>query len=88
MMSSFCLGDVAKQTGLILHYNNPRECFVISPYSESVPDILKLADTPKWVGTHMNLTVDRPQLEIIPITAKLMENKALEEGKEYEFFSN
>ena len=79
------LGDIAKPVGLVLNHNNPRECFVIFPNSESVPDILKLADTPKWVGTHMNLTVDRPRVEIIPIIAKLLEDKALEEGEEYEF---
>ena len=50
-----------------------------------MPDILKLADTSKWVGTHMSLTVDRPGVEIIPIIAKLLEDKALEEGEEYEF---
>ena len=33
----------------------------------------------------MNLTVDRPRLEIIPIIAKLLEDKALEERGEYEF---
>ena len=74
--------------GLVLNHNNPSECFVIFPNSESVPDILKLADTPKWVGTHMNLTVDKPRVEIIPIIAKLLEDKALEEGEEYEFNSN
>ena len=58
--------------------------FFIFPNSESVPNILKLADTPKWVGTHMNLTVDRPRVEIIPIIANLLEDKALEEGEEYE----
>ena len=51
-------GDVAKPVGLILNQNNPRECFAIFLDSEYVPDILKLADTPKWVGTHMNLTID------------------------------
>ena len=33
----------------------------------------------------MNLTVDRFRVEIIPIIAKLLEDKALEEGQEYEF---
>ena len=76
---------VAKPVGLTLNHNNPGECFVIFPNAESVPDILKLADTPKWVGTHMHLTVDTPRVEIIPIIAKLLQDKALEEGKEYEF---
>ena len=77
-------GDVAKPVGLVLNHNNHRKSFVIFPSSEFVPDILKLADTPKWVDTHINLTVDRPRLEIIPIIAKLLEDKALEEGEEYE----
>ena len=78
-------GDVAKPVGLVLNHNNPSEFFVIFPNSESVSDILKLEDTPKWVGTHMNLTVDRPTVEIISIITKLLEDKALEEGEEYEF---
>ena len=78
-------GDIAKPLGLIMSHNNPRECFVIFPNSESASDIRKLAYTPKWVGTHMNLTVDRPRVEIMPFIAKLLEDKALEEGEEYEF---
>ena len=78
-------GGVAKPVGLILNHNNHREYYVIFPNSESVLDILKLADTPKWVGTHMDLTVDRPRVEITPIIAKLLEDKALEEGEEYAF---
>ena len=70
--------------GVVLNHNNPSEHFVIFPMSETVPAILKLADTLQWVGTHMNLTVDRPRVEIIPIIAKLLEDKALEE-EEYEF---
>ena len=52
---------------------------------EYVPEILKLIDTPKWIGTHMNLTLDRPREEIFPIIAKLLEDKALEDGEEYEY---
>ena len=33
----------------------------------------------------MNLTLDRPRGEIIPIIAKLLEDKALEDGEEYEY---
>ena len=57
----------------------------IFPNSGTVPDILKLADTPNWVGTHMNLAADRSRVEIITIIAKLLEDKTLEEGEEYEF---
>ena len=51
-------GDLATPVGLVLNHNNPRECFIIFPDSANVPDILRLADTPQWVGTHMNLTLD------------------------------
>ena len=78
-------GDLAIPVGLVLHHNNPRECFVIYPDSEYVPDILKLVDTPQWVGTNMNLTLERPKMEAIPIIAKLLEDKALEEGEEYQY---
>ena len=40
-------GDLATPVGLVLNHNNPRECFVIFPDSEYVPDILQLADDPK-----------------------------------------
>ena len=50
-----------------------------------MPDILKLADTLKWVGTHMSLTINRPRVEVIPIIFKLLEDRALEEGEEYQF---
>ena len=33
----------------------------------------------------MNLAIDRPRVEVIPIIAKLLEDKALEEGEEYEY---
>ena len=78
-------GNVAKTVGLVLNHNNPKECFVIFLDSEYVPDILKVAYTPKWVGTHMILTIDRPRVEVIPIIVKLLEDKALEEGEEYEY---
>ena len=64
-------GDIATPEGLILNHNNPRECFVIFSNPEYVPEILQLIDTPQWVGTHMNLTLDKPRREVKPIIAKL-----------------
>ena len=75
--------DTATPVGLILNHNDPRECFVIFPDPEYVPEILKLIDTPQWVD--MNLTLDKPRGEIIPIVAKLLEDKALEDGEEFEY---
>ena len=78
-------GDIASPTGLILNHSDPRECYVIFPDSEYVPDILKLIDDSQLVGTHMHLTLDRSKKEIISIAAKLLENKALEEGEDFEY---
>ena len=78
-------GDIASPTGLILNYNDPRECCVIFPDSEYVPDILKLIENPQWVGTHMPVTLDRPKKEIISIIAKFLVDKALEDEKQYEY---
>ena len=74
--------DIATPVGLILNHNDPMESFVIFSDPEYVPEILKLIDTPQWVGTHMNLTLDRPREEKFPIIAKLLEDKALEDGEE------
>ena len=52
--------DIATPVGLILNHNDPRECFVIFSDPEYVPEILKLIDTPQWMGTHMNVTLDKP----------------------------
>ena len=78
-------GDIASPTGLILNHSDQRECCMIFPDSEYVPDILKLVEDPQWVGTHIHLTLDRPKKEIISIVAKLLEDKALEEGEEFEY---
>ena len=78
-------GDIASPTGLILNHNDLRECYVISPDPEYVPDILKLIGNPQWVDTHMHFILDRPKREIISILAKLLEEKPLEDGEEYEY---
>ena len=79
------IGDIAPPTGLILNHNDPRECYLIFPDSEYVPNILKLIENAQWVGTHMHLTLDRPKREIISIIAKLLEEIPLEDGEEYEY---
>ena len=74
---------MATPVGLIINHNDLRESYVIFSDPEYVPDILKLIDTPQGVGTHMNLTFDRPRGGIISIITKLLEDKALEDGEEY-----
>ena len=44
-------GDIVSPTGLILNHSYPRECYVIFPDAEHVPDVLKLVEDPQWVGT-------------------------------------
>ena len=58
---------------------------MIFPDSEYVPDILKLVEDPQWVGTHMHPTLDRAKKEIISIVSKVLEDKTLEEGEEFEY---
>ena len=44
-------GDITSPTGLILNHNDPRECYVIFPDYEYVPDILKLIEDPQLAPT-------------------------------------
>ena len=48
-------------------------------------DIFKLSENPSWVGTHMKLGLHKPQSSILQIVNKLLQDKALEEGEEYEY---
>ena len=78
-------GDIAPPTGLIINKSDPRECFVVFPASEYIPEILKLVEDPQWVGTYMHLTLDRLRKGIIPIVTKLLEGQDLEEEEELEY---
>ena len=69
---SLLFGDIASHTGFILNKGDPRECYVVFPESGYIPEILKLAEDPQWVGIHMHLTLDRPSKGILSIVAKLM----------------
>ena len=55
-------GDISKAVGVVLNHNNPSKCYVIFPNYETVPDILKLADTPSEWAPQMNLTFDSPRV--------------------------
>ena len=54
---------------------------MILPDVENVQDVLTLVEDPQWVGTHMHFTLGKPRKGIISIVAKLLEGKALEEGR-------
>ena len=40
---------------------------------------------PSWVGAPMQFAISKPHPSILPIVTKLLEDKALEEGEEYEY---
>ena len=79
-------GDIATPIGFVLNRGDLRECIVIFPESEYIPEILKLLDDPQWVGRHMHLTLQRPRKETLPIVAKLLRGQPLEKGEEFELF--
>ena len=55
----------------------------VSP-AAPMSNIYKLSENPSWVGTHMKLGLHKPQTSILQIANKLLQDKALEEGEEYE----
>ena len=81
----FLFGDVIRPVGLILNHNDPTECHVLFPPAAPMQDIFNLTENPSWVGTHMNLGLHKPQTSIFQIVNKLLQDKALEEGEEYEY---
>ena len=81
----FLFGDVIHLEGLILNHSDPLECFVLFPVTASIQDIYNLNESPSWVGAPMQFAIHKPRLSILPIALRLLEDKALEEGEEYEF---
>ena len=81
----FLSGDVIRPVGLILNHNYPTECHVLFPPAAPMLDIFNLIENPSWMGTHMKLGLHKPQASIFQIGSKLLQDKALEEGEEYEY---
>ena len=48
-------------------------------------EIVGLAEDPSWVGTSMQLCLHKPSSSMLSIVSKLLQDKALEEGEEYEY---
>ena len=71
---------------ICIEWGDPRDCNVIFSESGYIPEILKLLYDPQWVGKHMQLTLQRPKKETLPIVAKLLGGLPLEKGEEFEFF--
>ena len=80
----FLFGDVVRPMRLILKHNDPTECYVLYPPAAPMQDIFNLVEAPSWVGAHMQLGLHRPHASIFLIVSKLLQDKALEEGEEYE----
>ena len=81
----FLFGDVIRPVGLILNHNDTTECHVLFFPAAPMADIFNLIENPSWVGTHMKLGLYKPQASIFQIVSKLLQDKALEEGEEYEY---
>ena len=71
--------------GLILNHDDLSGCFVLFPSASPMQDIYTLNESPSWVRASMQLTIQKPHLSILPIVTKLLADKVLEEGEEYEY---
>ena len=71
--------------GFVLNHSDPSESFVLFSTKAPITEIYSLNDSPSWVGAPMLLSVRQPCASIYSIVSKLLEEKALEEGEEYEF---
>ena len=81
----FLFGDITHPEGLILNHSDPSECFVLFAQTAPISEIYGLNEEPSWVGAPMLLSVRQPHASIYNIVNKLLEDKTLEEGEEYEF---
>ena len=81
----FLFGDITHLEGLILNHSDPSEGFVFFSTMALITEIHQLNDSPSWVGVPMLLSVRQPHASIYSIVSKLLEDKVLGEGEEYEF---
>ena len=81
----FLFGDITCPEGLILNHSDQSECFVLFAQTAPMSEIYGLNKEPSWVGAPMLLSGRQPCASIYNIVHKLLENKTLEEGEEYEF---
>ena len=80
----FLFEEITCPEGVILNHSDPSECYVLFTSPVPMDEIYNLNKDPSWVGTSMSLTIRQPPSSILNIVSKLVENKPLEEGKEYE----
>ena len=68
-----------------MNHSDPSECFVLFTTTAPITEIYGLNEEPSWVEAPMLLSVRQPCASIHNIVNKLLEDKDLEEGEEYEF---
>ena len=76
--------DIIHPEGLILNHSDPSECYVLFPHTAPMEEIYGLNKEPSWVGAPMLLSIRQPPSNVYNIVSRLMENKPLEEGENYE----
>ena len=81
----FLFGDVIRPVGLVLNHKDPLECYVLFPPAAPMQDIARLVEDPSWVGTPLQLGIHKQPSGMLTIVSKLLQDKALEEGEEYEY---
>ena len=81
----FLFGDITCPEGLILNHLDPSECLVLFATPAPTTEIYSLNEELSWVGAPMLLSLRQPHASIHSIVSKLLDDKVLEEGEEYEF---
>ena len=81
----FLFGDVIRPVGMVLNHKNSLEFYVLFPPAAQMQEIARLVEDPSWVGTTMQLGLHKPPCGMLTIVSKLLQDKALEEGEEYEY---
>ena len=80
----FLFEEITCPEGVILNHSDPSECNVLFTSLVPMDEIYNLNKDPSWVGDSMSLTIRQPPSSILNIVSKLVENKPLEEGENYE----
>ena len=81
----FLFEDVIRPVGLVLNHKDSSECYVLFPSAPSMQEIAKLEEDPSWVGASMQMSLHKPSVSMLTIVSKLLHDKALEKGEEYEY---
>ena len=59
--------------------------FLIFSSEEFISEFLKLAGTAEWMGTYIDLILEKSGAEMVLIIGKLLAGKSFEEGEECEY---